>query len=432
MELNSTILRVAYLLLTGVLLGYLAEQEKRSHAELAAIADATRQPRVNLGLGGSVAALARMLLTTFGSPTVVVVVDDHDGHRTLMWRVTARDLPDEPRVRRAELNSQAKSRWLFSDFGSAWQVTRESRGGGAVVAAVDPTQWRLRRFRAELSPEFCASQAFASVSVVNLGLAGEWQGRVYIFDPTRTDSAERTLHFLDALAEHVTPALTNVVLLRRLRARAGAAERARVARELHDGAIQSLFGIEMKLEAFRRAPDRSEAFVDAEVGAVQEQLRREVLALRELMQALRPIELEGGDQLPDVLAALVERFRRDTGISARFVANGGSVSIPPPQAVEIVRIVQEALANVRRHAGARNVMVTLTSGSDEYRLVIEDDGRGFDFEGRLCARELDQRRIGPAVIKERARIAGARLAIESTPGAGVRIELSFAAETEHA
>jgi signal transduction histidine kinase len=253
---------------------------------------------------------------------------------------------------------------------------------------------------------------------------------MYLFDASRTDSPERSLHFLEALTEHVTPALTNVFLLQRLRARAGAAERARVARELHDGAIQSLFGIEMKLEAFRRATDRSPAFIDREVGDVQDLLRREVLSLRELMQALRPIELEGADQLPDVLASLVERFRRDTGISARFVAPSGGVPLPPAKALEVVRIVQEALVNVRRHSHARNVLVSLTGDDGAWRLVIEDDGCGFAFEGRLSATELEQRRIGPAVIKERARIAGAQLAVESSPGAGARVELAFREEVD--
>lgn len=432
-ELNSTILRVAYLLLTGVLLGYLAEQEKQSHAELAAIADATRQPRVNLGLGGSVTAVARMLLSTFGAASVAVVIDDHESRRTLLWQLTRSEEPNEyPRVRRVELNPEQTGAWLFKDFGSAWQLAPDRRSGAAAVSAVEPRQWPLKRFRGELPREFRALQAFESATVVNMGLLGEWHGRIYLFDAAKTDSPERTLHFLEALTEHVVPALTNVFLLRRLRARAGAAERARVARELHDGAIQALFGIEMKLEAFRRAPDRSPAFVDREVGAVQDLLRREVLSLRELMQALRPVELEGADQLPDVLAALVERFRRDTGISARFVATGGGVAMPPNKALEIVRIVQEALANVRRHAQARNVLVSLSSDDGQCRLVVEDDGCGFEFEGRLSASELDQRRLGPAVIKERARIAGAQLAVDSTPGLGARVELSFAEEVEHA
>jgi signal transduction histidine kinase len=431
MELNSTILRVAYLLLTGVLLGYLAEQEKQSHAELAAIADATRQPRVSAGLGGSVAAVARMLLSTFGASSVAVVVDDHENERTLLWQLNRSAGNNEPGLRRVELNPQQKAAWLFKDFGRAWHVAPDKRRDAGAAWASEAGQWPLRRFRVELPVDFRTLHPFTTVTGVNMGLTGEWHGRIYLFDASKTDTPERTLHFLEALTEHVAPALTNVFLLRRLRTRAGAAERARVARELHDGAIQALFGIEMKLEAFRRAPDRSPAFVDAEVGEVQELLRREVLALRELMQALRPIELEGPDQLPGVLAGLVERFRRDTGISARCVVTAGGVALPPKRALEIVRIAQEALANVRRHAGAQNVLVSLTGSDGEYRLVVEDDGCGFEFEGRLSAGELDQRRVGPAVIKERARIAGAQLVVDSTPGGGARVEVSFDGDVEH-
>ena len=430
-ELNSTILRVAYLLMAGVLLGYLAEQEKQSRAELAAIADATRQPRVNVGLGGSIAAVGRMLLSTFGARSVAVVLADHESRRTLLWRLDPEPGDGQIQARRSELTPEQRATWLFKDFGSAWHAAPDHRGG-AMAWAVQPGLPSLTRYRVRWPIAFDGALACQTVTAMNMGLAGEWQGRIYIFDPSRAQSPERTLHFLAALGEHVTPALTNVFLLRRLRARAGAAERARVARELHDGAIQALFAIEMKLEAFRRAADRSPAFIDQEVGAVQELLRREVLSLRELMQALRPIEMEGADQLPDALAALTERFRRDTGISARFVMTGGAVALPPQTAIEIVRIVQEALANVRKHAGAHNVLVSLSTTEGHCRLVVEDDGCGFPFEGRLSGNDLDQRRVGPAVIKERARIAGAQLAVESIPGAGARVELTFAEAFEHA
>src|SRR5204863_6281843 len=220
---------------------------------------------------------------------------------------------------------------------------------------------------------------------VHLCLADEWHGRIYLSDAS-AKGLERSLHFLQTLTEHATPALTNVFLLRRLRSRAGAVERARVARELHDGTIQALFGIEMKIEALRRRASSASTNLDEELGDVQLLLQREVLALRELMQALRPIDLETSDQLPDVLASLVERFRRDTSVSARFVFDGGPVSLPAPTALELARIAQEALVNVRKHSRARNVLVRLTNTEEKCTLVIEDDGQGFEFEGRLSAR----------------------------------------------
>ena len=203
------------------------------------------------------------------------------------------------------------------------------------------------------------------------------------------------------------------------------AERTRVAQELHDGTIQALLGIELKIEALRRTSQRGERASEGELSKIQELLRGEVLALRELMHALRPVELDSPDQLPRVLSAIVGRFERDTGISARLVVNGDRFNLAPARALELVRIVQEALVNVRKHSRANNVLVRLTADNGTCHLVIEDDGCGFEFEGRLTARELHERRTGPAIIKERARIAGAQLAVDSTPGAGTRLELAF-------
>jgi two-component system sensor histidine kinase DegS len=122
----------------------------------------------------------------------------------------------------------------------------------------------------------------------------------------------------------------------------------------------------------------------------------------------------------------VERFRRDSGISARFVASGKRVNLPPAASIELVRIIQEALVNVRKHSGGQNVLVRIEStATSSCRVTIEDDGQGFEFEGRVTDTEMDRRRIGPAIIRERARIANAGLIVESVKGLGARVELTF-------
>jgi signal transduction histidine kinase len=423
-EINRTIMRVAYLLLSAFMVGYLGEQEKVLRAETATLAAAGRQPRVDLGLGGSVTAVTRELLQTFEASAVDFVIQDFETRRTMLWRVDRCDSGTSRRALHLKLEPSQQNAWLFEDPGSTWSAKKMPTGNEYSVRITQRGVWPLTRATMTLPPEVVEARPFTTVAASNLGLAEEWRGRVYLFDAAGGDNLERSLHFLEQLTEHITPALTNVFLLRRLRSRAGAVERARVARELHDGAIQSLFGIQMKLEALRRGaatPDEA----DEELGEVQELLQREVLALRELMQALRPIELETSDQLPDVLASLVERFRRDTSVSARFIWTGGPISLPSSTALELARIVQEALVNVRKHSRARNVLVRLTNTDETCTLIIEDDGQGFDFEGRLSARELEKRRIGPAIIKERARIAGAQLSVDSAPGVGARLELTF-------
>lgn len=423
-DVNRTIMRVAYLLLTAFLVGYLGEQDKLLRLETATMAAAGRQPRVDLGLGGSVTAVARELLRIFDATAVDFVIQDFETRRTMLWRVDRSDSGESRRALHLKLDPSEQNAWLFDDPGSTWSLKRLSDGRfSAVVTQQDV--WPLTRTTIALPPAVADARPFTTLAASNLGLPEEWRGRVYLFDAADGEKVERSLHFLEQLTEHITPSLTNVFLLRRLRSRAGAVERARVARELHDGAIQSLFGIQMKVEALRRRTTLNAAEVDGELAHIHELLQREVLALRELMQALRPIDLETSDQLPDVLTSLVERFRRDTGVAARFVWTGGPISLPSSTALELARIVQEALVNVRKHSRARNVLVHLTNSDQACTLIIEDDGQGFDFEGRLSARELERRRVGPAIIKERARIAGAQLYVDSSPGVGARLELTF-------
>ena len=430
---NRTILRVTYFVLTGCLIGFLAEQEQELRSEISAVADAARQPRVELGLGGSVTAVCRELLRIFDATAVDFVIQDFETRRTMLWRTERHDESSpSQRALHVELDPLQQAAWLFDDPGRAWHAKKAADDSTITVRVAEPGVWPLQRGTVNLPPGLAEARPFTTVIASNMGLPEEWRGRVYLFDASNAENLERSLHFLESLTEHITPALTNVFLLRRLRSRAGAVERARVARELHDGAIQALFGIEMKIQALRRRTALPAAAMDTELGEVQHLLQREVLALRELMQALRPIELETSDQLPDVLASLVERFRRDTGVSARFVCTGGPISLSASTALELARIVQEALVNVRKHSRARNVLVRLTNDNHTCSLVIEDDGQGFEFEGRLSARELEKRRVGPAIIKERARIAGAQLAVDSAPGVGARLELTFDDGVVHA
>lgn len=425
LELNRAVLRIAYLLLTGFLLAYLAEQEKRSRAELAAIADLSRQPRLDLGVSGSITAVAAGLMRSFDAAAIVVLVREQGAHARLWQMVRTPDHPVPHLTEHEELNDVDAAGWWFDAPAATWHATLSSTDLQFRVA--EPEVWRLRRKPGVLPPVVLACQPATTVMATTIGLHSEWSGRIFLFDAASGDSVPRAVHFLNSVADYITPALTSVILHRRLRSQELAAERARVARELHDGAIQTIIGMDMKLEGLRRARHLNDD-VDGEVQGVQSVLRGEVFALRELMHALRPIELDVNEQFCDVLATVVERFRRDSGISARFIHNGPSPLFRPDAALEVVRIVQEALVNVRKHSRASNVAVRLTQEHGRYRVVIEDDGRGFDFDGMLTAAELDARRIGPAIIKERARVLGADLCVHSETGLGARLELTLTAQ----
>ena len=117
---------------------------------------------------------------------------------------------------------------------------------------------------------------------------------------------------------------------------------------------------------------------------MQEVLHNEIANFREEMHRVKPLEVEPA-RLLDCMAGTVERFRRDLGISASFVAEAQEVSLPPRVCAELVRIVQEALANVRKHSGAHKVQVVFARENGHWKLCVEDDGRGFGFTGRLSS-----------------------------------------------
>ncbi|MEQ1758433.1 MAG: ATP-binding protein [Vicinamibacterales bacterium] len=427
LEVNRTILRIGYLLLTGFLLGYLAEQEKQSRAELGALANLPLSPRIDLDLRGSITTVADDLLRIFRATDIAFVIDDVATVVATSWTHRSRSSASAADIDRRELDPAELADWLFEGPGRSWHV-KPQPGGSGLFQCVSTESWALKRVTQDVPDRVTLWARLQPMIAIDVGAANEWRGRIYLAGFPDGDDMERVVHFLDAVGAHVTPALTNLFLLRRLHQQESAAERARVARELHDGAIQALIGIEMKIEAMLRSPAERRLGQRGDLADIQLTVRQEVVALRELMHALRPIEIDAHENLPDVLAGVVERFRRDSGMPARFIMSGDAPAMRPAAALEIVRIVQEALVNARRHSRAHNVFVRLTPAAGGYRLSVEDDGTGFSFEGRLTSSELDERRIGPAIIKERARLLGGHLVVQSTPGSGSRIELTFAGQ----
>jgi signal transduction histidine kinase len=299
-----------------------------------------------------------------------------------------------------------------------------------VLRGLDKTGQRVGLNSAAFCDQFRKQQQFQSMLVISFVFGSEWWGRIFLLDPSTVGEIEEELRFLQELVRQVGPAVYNVYLLRRLRLRAGAVERARFARELHDGAVQSLIAVEMQVDVLRRQSGKSGPITD-ELGRIQSLLREEVLKLRELMQQMKSLDVDSR-RLLGFLADAVERFQRETGISARFFSDVDHLEMPQPVCREVARIVQESLVNVRKHSSARQALVRLNSDNDRWNLVIEDDGHGFPFAGRLSHMELDTLGRGPQVIKERVRVIKGELTIESVPGQGSRLEISIPHKREAA
>jgi two-component system nitrate/nitrite sensor histidine kinase NarX len=310
--------------------------------------------------------------------------------------------------------------------------------GAVCYAAVDRDQWTtlaLDDNGHSVSVESTAPftelrelRTFNSLITVAFLFGSEWRGRIFLFDPSWRGEKQEELRFLLDLVHQVGPAVYNVYLLHRLRRRAGAAERARFARELHDGAVQSLIAVEMQVDVLRRQADAGKP-IGAELGRIQGLLREEVLKLRELMQQMKAIEVNA-QRLLGVLNDTVERFQRETGISARFVTDLENLEMPQRVCREILRIVQEGLVNVRKHSGARHVLVRLGLDPERWSLIVEDDGKGFPFAGRYNRNQMDEAGKGPMMIMERVGLIAGELTVESNPGQGTRLEVTVPRNVE--
>jgi signal transduction histidine kinase len=408
----------AYLLVMGLLLGYLAEQQKRLRSERAVTTLILGRARVEAGLTGTLQEILSELLSMYGASRALIASQETNKYRVFVGEVRETNSGAE-RMRWLESQPTDRETYLFESDADASLAVRH--GDTYQVLSLDRDGARLRSSNLPLTA-VSNLYSFHSLAVVSFLFGQEWWGRIFLLDPQFGGEREEELRFLQELVRQVGPAVYNVYLLRRLRQRAGAVERARVARELHDGAVQSLIAMEMQVDVLRRQGAAQSSPLTSELGRIQGLLREEVLKLRELMQQMKSLDVDSSTFLR-FLEDTVERFQRETGISARLVSDVDKVEIPQRVCRELARIVQEALVNVRKHSGAQQALVRLSDNKERTQLVIEDNGKGFPFSGRLAQADLEKIGKGPMVIRERVRLIEGELTIESNPGQGARLEI---------
>ncbi len=195
-------------------------------------------------------------------------------------------------------------------------------------------------------------------------------------------------------------------------------ERGRLARELHDSVTQSLFSIGLLAQSLPDLWEIDRAEARRSLARIGDQTRDALAEMRALLFELRPAD-QGGWDLPSALRHHVGAFAQRTGTPVA-VRLPEEIDLPDAVAYAFSRIAQEALANVARHAAARQVTLALEGGPPA-RLAIADDGRGFavDAVGEGC--------FGLLSMRERAASARARLAVCSAPGQGTRVVLQWPA-----
>ena len=229
------------------------------------------------------------------------------------------------------------------------------------------------------------------------------------------DEAERRL--LEGIGEQVAVAIENARLLGRVLDAAALEERERIARDLHDGLAQVLGYINTQALAIKKhlASGRPEEAREL-VGSMEEAARHVYGDIREEIMGLRAAR-EG---LVPSLRAYLSGYGRMAGVvpEVRISDAAEALRLPGATEIQLLRIIQEALSNVRKHAGAGSATVSLELAGDELLLEVRDDGRGFDPDRPA---RTGWPRFGLQTMRERAHALGGTFELRSTPGAGTTI-----------
>lgn len=235
---------------------------------------------------------------------------------------------------------------------------------------------------------------------------------------------ERTWLFLERgdatlVAETSVPATSSDLKMRIMEAQE--AERSRLGQEIHDGPAQALANAIFQVEYIERVLDRNVSEAHAELGLLRELLRRELGDVRAFITQLRPATVDELG-LEGAIGEALDHLKALAGLTATTDLQAAPGSLSSGQRTVVLRVTQEALQNVRKHAGAANVAVATREVDGAWILEVRDDGRGFDV-GAVAAR--GRRNFGLQFMRERAELIGAQFDVRSRPDGGTVVRLSI-------
>src|SRR2546425_2761699 len=255
-----------------------------------------------------------------------------------------------------------------------------------------------------------------TVLLVPMSIAGRLEGAIGLrFTQKRLFRTEE-IELAQALANQATLAMHLTRLSAESREAAVIAERNRMARDIHDTLAQGFTGVIVQLEAVEEAMSRNQAVkASGHLDRAGELARESLREARRSVQALRPQALEE-KQLSEALKDLIGKMTQGTTVHAKFNLQGKRRKLPPEWETNLLRIGQEVLTNVLRHAQAGEFKVLLVFDRREIRLDLRDNGCGFDPQRR-------HEGFGLQGIRERAEGMGGQLTIQSAAGKGTAISI---------
>jgi len=280
--------------------------------------------------------------------------------------------------------------------------------------------------RAPIAPALIAKAPFERALVIPASSRG-LSGWVFVFD--HNEPANEDLAVGAMVSAQVSVALERWESHRTRREAAAAEDRVRLARDLHDGVLQFLAGAGLQLDSLARLELPADGA--ERLATLREAVADEQRELRGFISTLRPTRAQAAlpqRPLAEDLAQLAERLSRYWTIEVTAQVEPGDLNVSGRVGYDLSRIVREAVANAVRHGGARTVRVTAQAQGERLAIRIDDDGRGFAFEGEVAAEQLERSGEAPRSLHERVRALDGRLELRSSPrGASVMIDVPLRA-----
>jgi signal transduction histidine kinase len=410
-ELNRFIIRVAYLAMVGLLLAYLGQHEMRLRAEIERLA---RWPSTaNLDATDALQRLISHAAGLLGAGRALLVWEtgDEPWRRVATWH--------EGALRVARIGPEEGAPAVPPALAGASFVCVDAIGDAARVRASGPEglfHWQGAPIEASLHARLegsgLASAPFRTDRV---------EGRIFFSDLGQP--ATETLSLTEVVAREVASSLDQMQSSEQMKEIAAREQRMRLARDLHDGVLQSLTGIryEMQMLATQIASEPYDTTRDRLL-AMERALAIEQRELRLFIDELRP-DRGPGIGLRGRLEALRERVALEWKLPVTIRAAPAVLSLPAPIEEAVVLMAHEAIVNAMKHAQPTRVTVEIGTDEGVLHLVVSNDGRGFPFLGCYDADTVAAMGLGSTSLRERAASLGGRMSIESTL-AGSRVDIA--------
>jgi signal transduction histidine kinase len=272
-------------------------------------------------------------------------------------------------------------------------------------------------------------EGLQTLAIVPLKSKGEVQGVLTVGTRVLHHFVPEELELLTAIANEIGVAVENARLYDSLRfyvqsiTRAQEEERKRIARELHDDTIQALIALSRRLDFLANATAGREQGIGQsmieQIGELRGQLDRIIEGVRRFSRDLRPSILDDLGLLA-ALESLVFAMTERDGILTEFEVVGDRRRLAPDVELTLFRITQEALSNVRKHAQATHVTLTVAFTSSCVEITVQDNGRGF-VPHALTDDLAVTGKLGLVGMQERTRLLEGTLSIQSQPDVGTRV-----------